>query len=346
MDFNEYINNNDDEYASFFLLLKPLFGFAFLIIVGTSGYMLIEGWNLLDSLLMSVTTLTTVGYGFIHPLSFQGKIFTIIYISFGVILFLYLATEFARYIILVNFGRILSKRQMQAKLKKVENHYIVCGYGRTGAEIISQLINNKLDFVVIDKDPDFEEIAKKQNFLYIVGDATDDEILLRAGIDRAKGLFCALSDDVDNLYLTLSARNLNSALVIIARCIKATNELKFKKAGATNVILPYEISGRRMVASVLKPLVVDFLDVVMHTKGQELELKLEQFQLKKGSSLENKTILSSGLKQKTGVIIIAIKRNHDFITNPTPHTVLQADDYLIALGTSSELTAFECFALS
>ncbi len=158
---------------------------------------------------------------------------------------------------------------------------------------------------------------------------------------NAKGIFCALSDDVDNLYLTVSARNLNPRIIIVTRCIKATNEQKFRKAGANNIILPYEISGRRMVASVVKPLVVDFLDVVTHTKGLELELKLEQFRLKQGSSLENHTILSSELRQKTGVIIIAIKRGKEFITNPSPDTVLRADDFLIVLGTNTQLLDFE-----
>ena len=290
---------------------------------------------------MSVITLSTVGYGVVHPLSQTGKIFTIIYIIFGVILFLYFAAEFAQYIFLMNFEKSFRKRNMETRLKKVKNHYILCGYGRTGAEIATQLKNSALEFVVVDKNPDFEIEAQDAGFLYIVGDATDDHILEKAGITEAKGIFCALSDDVDNLYLTVSAKNLNPHIIIITRCIKATNEKKFKKAGATKVILPYEISGRRMVASVVKPLVVDFLDVVMHTKGQELELKLEQFKLKKESPLENQTILSSELRQKTGIIIIAIKRGKEFITNPSPETVLKADDFLIVLGTNTQLLNFE-----
>jgi len=230
---------------------------------------------------------------------------------------------------------------MEVRLKKIENHYIVCGYGRTGAEIVTQLKYNKLDFVVIDKNPDFENTAQDLNTLYVLGDSTEDEVLIRAGIERAKGIFCSLSDDVDNLYLTVTARSLNPSLIIVARCVKASNEQKFSKAGASNIILPYEISGRRMVSSVVKPLVVDFLDVVMHKRGQELELKLEQFELHENSSLENQTILTSDLRQKTGIIIIAIKRGDEFMTNPSPDTVLQAHDYLITLGTQSQLQKFE-----
>lgn len=334
-------SNNYDEISSLALFIKPTIGLVALLSLGTFGYMIIEGWNWLDALFMSVETFTTVGYGFIHPLSKQGQIFTLIYILFGVILFLYFAAEFAEYIITVNFGKMLGKRKMKKKLAKLKNHHIVCGYGRTGAEITSQLKNSGLEFVVVEKDESFEEIAQKEDCLYVIGDATDDETLIKAGILNAKGIFCALSDDVDNLYLTLSSKNLHPELTIIARCIKASNEAKFKKAGARSVIMPYEICGRRMVASVIKPFVVDFLDVVMHNKGHELELKLEQFMLKENSSLINKTILSSGMRQKTGVIIIAIKRGSEYITNPTPNTTIMQKDILIALGTTSELSAFE-----
>lgn len=335
------MNDNNKNLPSITLLMKPFIALTILMILGTIGYMKIEGWNVLDSLLMSLTTLTTVGYGFIHPLTRAGKIFTIIYIFFGVILFLYIAAEFAKRFILFNFRKILSKKNMESRIKKMKDHYIVCGYGRTGAEICTQLNNNKLKFIIIDNDPANEQILDDLNFFYLIGDATDDNVLNKASIEKAKGFFCSLSDDADNLYLTLSAKNLNPDLSIVSRCIKASNEPKFRKAGATNVVLPYEISGRRMVSSVVKPFVIDFLDVVLHTEGQDLELKLEQYNIKKHSFLSGETIISSELRQKTGVIIIAIKRGSEFITNPSPNTVIQADDYLITLGTNSQLNDFE-----
>ncbi len=333
--------SKNDKAFSFHLFLRPFLGLMFLIVIGTLGYMKIEGWNFLDSLLMSVETLATVGYGFVHDLSTNGKIFTIIYILFGVILFLYIAAEFAKYVVMVNFGKILGRKKMQTKIKNLSNHYIICGYGRTGAEIANQLSNNKQEFIVIDKEVNFDETAQDNNFLYINGDATNDDVLEKAGITKAKGLFCSLSDDVDNLYLTLSARNLNNNLNIVSRCVKAINKTKFQKADASNIILPYEISGRRMVASVIKPHVVDFLDVVIHTTGEELELKMEQFYIKNGSELIDKTIISSEMRQKIGIIVIAIKRNKEFITNPSPDTVLREGDYLITLGTSAQLAKFE-----
>jgi len=326
-----------------YLILRLLVILVTLLSLGTTGYMVIEKWSFLDSLFMSVETLATVGYGLIEPLSEVGKIFTIIYILFGVILFLYIAAEFANSVVNVNFQKVLGRKRMEGKLKNLRNHLILCGYGRTGSEIALQLRNNKLPYVVIDKEPSVEEIALEEGFLFIAGDATDDLILQRAGIERAEGIFCALNDDVDNLYLTLSAKNLSPELKIVTRCIKASNEQKFKKAGASTIILPYEISGRRMVSSIIKPEVVDFLDVVMHSQGEDLELKMEQFYLPEGCCLEDKTIYSSEIRQKSGIIIVAIKRAGKFITNPESDTVLKAHDYLITLGTTQQLQSFENF---
>jgi len=325
------------------LILRLLIILITLLSLGTAGYMLIEKWSFIDALFMSAETLSTVGYGLIKPLSFAGKIFTVIYILFGVILFLYIAAEFAKTVVNVNFQKILGRKKMENKLKNLKNHLILCGYGRTGLEIALQLKNNKLPYVVIDKDNSIEELALEEGFLFIEGDATDDHILQKAGIERARGVFCSLNDDVDNLYLTLSAKNLNPDLKIVSRCVKVSNEQKFKKAGATTIILPYEISGRRMVASIIKPDVVDFLDVVMHSQGEDLELKMEQFYVPEDCCLENKTIYSSEIRQKSGVIIVAIKRNGKFITNPESSTVLMVHDYLITLGTTQQLQNFEKF---
>ena len=326
------------------LILKLAFLLFIIVALGTTGYMIIEKWNFLDALFMSVETLTTVGYGFVKPLSVEGRIFTIIYILFGVILFLYLVAEFANTITSFNLEKIISRQNMEKKLKNLKKHYILCGYGRTGSEIASQLKQNKIDFALIDRSSEIEDRAQELDVPWIIGDATDDETLEKANISKAKGLICSLSDDVDNLYLTLSAKTLNPDLLIVARCIKASNEIKFKKAGANNIILPYEISGRRMVASIIKPEVVDFLDVVIHTKTQELGFEMEQFCVPAGSSIEDKTIYDSEIRQKTGVIVIAIKRNGNYITTPSPDTVLKAKDCLIILGTVQQLTDFEKFA--
>ena len=326
-----------------YLILRLALILTLLLSFGTIGFMSIEKLSFLDALFMSAETLSTVGYGLVKPLSHGGKIFTIFYILFGVILFLYIAAEFANAVLNINFQKILGRRKMETRLNKLKNHMILCGYGRTGLEIAAQLKSNKLSFVVVDKDESIEQIAQEQGFLCIAGDANDDNVLLKAGIERSSGIFCALSDDVENLYLALSAKNLNPQVKIVARCIKASNEHKFKKAGAHNVILPYEISGKRMVASILKPEVVDFLDVVMHSQEEDLELKMEQFYVPSGSALEDKTIISSEIRQKSGIIIVAIKRSGRFITSPQPDTVLKAHDYLIVLGTGQQLQNFETY---
>jgi voltage-gated potassium channel len=331
---------NEHYTPTIFHFIKPFIEFLVLIIIGVVGYMKIQGWHLLDALFMSVETLTTVGYGFdfLH-LSVQCKLFTIIYVIFGVTLFLYFAAEFAQHIFMANFEGKIQKKKMENKLKNMKNHFIICGYGRTGMEIASQLRNNKIEFVVVDSNLELEEELLKNEFPYVIGNATEDDVLEVAGIERATGIFCSLSDDVDNLYLAVSAKNIKNDIKIIARCVKAANEQKFKKAGTTTVILPYEISARRMVASVVKPLVVDFLDVVTHTRGLELELKLDQFHLGSDSELVGQTIISSKIRDKTGVVIVALKRENEFITNPSPDTKLLESDYLLAIGSNQQLKA-------
>lgn len=321
--------------------LKIFIGLFALVLCGTFMYMYIESWTFLDSLFMSVETLTTVGYGLFQPLSTAGKILTITYILFGVILFLYYAAQVAQYIVLLNFEGVFKRKNMESKLKNLKDHYILCGCGRTGKEVAAHLQQTDLKFIVIDKHPEFEEYAQEEGFLYLVGDATDDDILKKVGIERAKGIFCALSDDADNLYLTISAKDFNPEIQVIARCIRPSNEKKFLKAGATTAVLPYEISARRMVTSVTKPLIVDFLDVVLHTNNQELELKLEHVIVKEKGFLANKTIIESNLRDKSGITIVAIKRNGTLIPNPPADTTLTPNDDLIVLGTTMQLEKLE-----
>lgn len=329
-----------------FKYFKPFIGLGLLIVIGTFCYSKIEGWNFLDSLFMSVQTITTVGYGELIPLSIEGRIFTIIYIVFGVMLFFHLSAEFAKVIFMSSFETIWKKRAMENKLKKFKNHYIVCGYGRTGNEIAQILKNENLNFVVIDKNESLEETFLEAGIPYVIGDSTDDHVLELAGIEQAKCLFCALDGDVDNLYLTVSAKNINPQIKIIARCIKASNEIKFKKGGASSTILPYEISARRMVASVVKPLVVDFLDVFAHNKEQDFELQLEQVHVIEGSPVANTTIKSSKIKDQSGAIIVAIKRDKDFMISPKPDETIQANDYLVAVGTGKQLKEMEKIIVS
>lgn len=320
--------------------LKVFLGLGFLIVIGTLGYIHLEGWNILDSLFMSVETLTTVGYGFVHPLSFHGKIFTISYIIIGVTLFLYYAAQIAQYIIMLNFEGLFKKRTMENKINKIKDHYIVCGYGRTGKHVVSALKDIGEKFVVVEKEGNDHMFEEVDDTFYILGDATDDETLKKVKIENAKGLFCSLHDDASNLYLTMVANDLNPNLNIVSRCIKSTNEQKFLKAGANKVILPYEMSARRMVTAATKPLLTEFLDVTLHMQQENISLKLEELKITRKTPFVNMTITESEIRPKTGVMIVVIKRGTEYITNPMPSEVFQEYDNVIIMGTGRQLDNF------
>lgn len=330
---------NNSKISLIKAFLKVFLGLAILIIVGTLSYMSIEGWGILDSLFMSVETLTTVGYGFVHPLTIEGKIFTISYIIIGVTLFLYYAAQIAQYIIMINFEGLFKKRTMENKISKIKDHYIVCGYGRTGRNVAASLKDIGEKFLVIEKEGN-DHMFEDEDTFYILGDATDDETLIKAKVHEAKGIFCSLSDDAGNLYLTMVANDTNPNLNIISRCIKASNEQKFLKAGASKVILPYEMSARRMVTAATKPLLTEFLDVTLHMQQENIKLKLEELKISSKTAFVNKTITESEIRPKTGVMIVVIKRGKEYITNPMPTEVFQEGDNVIIMGTGRQLDTF------
>lgn len=321
-------------------IIKPVLVVLIVILFGTFYYSVAEGWALVDSFYMSVISLTTVGYETPEPLSIHGKVFTSFYLLFSVVIFLYLASEFARHIINMNIQEYFSKRQMDSRIKNLKNHYIICGFGRTGRAIATHLSNEDVEFVIVDKDREAVLDAKDLNYLAIDGDCTNDEILRQAKIANAKGLFAALNQDSDNLFLTITAKDFNPDLNIVVRCSQAGNEDKFHKVGVKHVISPYTISGLRMVSSVLRPLVADFLDEMADTKIG-LELRMEQFYLPNSTRLHDKSILDSEIRPKSGANILAIKRGENFMHNPSAETVLKSGDYLVVIGTSDQLTKLD-----
>jgi voltage-gated potassium channel len=326
--------------AMIYRVLKPIIIIAFVVLVGILGYWYIEGWNTLDSFYMSVISLTTVGYEIPHNLSKTGKIFTCFYLIFSVIIFLYLASEFAHHVISLKLEDIFTRRQMDSRIKSLKKHYIICGFGRTGRAIAAQLEVEKVDYVIIDKNIDVITEARSIDNLAIVGDCTNELILQEARITNAKGLFAVLSDDADNLFLTITAKDMKPDIDIVVRCSKAGNEEKFKKVGVQKVISPFTISGKRMVSSVLRPLVADFLEEVMNTKVG-LELRMEEFFVPEDASIVNKPIVDTGIRPKSGAYVIAIKREQNFIHNPTADIVIKPNDYLIILGSTDQLLRFE-----
>ena len=298
---------------------------------GTAGYQLIEGWDFLDAVYMTAISLTTVGFKEVHPLSQQGKIFTIFLITLGVGLFFYAVGSIAEGLIEGHIRGLIGRRRMQKKISKLEKHYIVCGYGRLGKVICSELKVRRQPLVVIDNKQSSVQKAEKNGLLWILGDATVDEVLINAGIKRAKGLISVLNTDAANIYITISAKFLNPHLTIVTRAENENAEKKMFQVGATKVISPYKIGASRMALAVLKPTLTEFLDLASHSVGFDLDI--EQIEIGPGSELDGKALKDISLRERTGVMVIAIKeRGKEMSLQLRPDKPLKAGDIIVALG--------------
>jgi len=304
-----------------------------IVIVGTSGYMLLEGWSLLDSLYMTIISITTTGFAELKPLSTYGRMFTIFLIVVGVVSIAYTGGRVAQVFIETHFFR---SRRMNRRLDTIGNHYIVCGYGRMGKTICEGLVENDVAFVVVENSPAKIAQIEAKGWLCVNGDATSDETLVKAGIDRAKGLVAVIRTDAENVFASLSAKELNPNIFLVARAIDEGTESKLKKAGADRVVKPYDLGGNRMVQLLLRPGVIDFIDGV--ARNRSLNISLEEIQVKENSSLKGLSLLNSPIRKELDVIIVAIwKSNGEFIYNPKSTTVIEAADKLIAIGERSRL---------
>lgn len=293
--------------------------------------MLVEKWNFIDSMFMSVTTIATVGYGEVHTLSNNGRIFAMFLILVGVGSFLYIITDMVSLSLEVNLGR----RRMKNRIVKLSGHQIICGFGRTGQEVASQLRMSRIPFIVVEQNPVVARKAEDAGFLVIEGDASADETLIRCQISKAKGIVCALPDDTQNTFIALSARGLNESIDIVARAANPGSESKLRRVGARMVISPYVICGQRLAASITHPLVTQFLDVVTHTADGDL--RMEQINIESQSELIGRTLKDANIKQTSGAMILAVNQNGKLITNPTPDHQFGLGDELIALGAQQEL---------
>ena len=318
-------------------LVQVLILIGFIISFGTAGYIFIEGWSFLDSLYMTVITLSTVGYREIRELSDAGRWFTIILIIGGVGTMLYALSTGARFMLEGELQEIYGRRRLEKKMKELKDHYIICGYGRMGKIIVKELKDERVKFVVIEKDP---VIHEKEEAFVIAGDATQDEILKEVGIERAKGLITVLSTDAENLYVVLSAKGLNPHLFIVARAGEEGSEQKLLRAGADRVISPYHIGGLRIAHTVLKPAVVDFIELA--TKSGNIDLQLEEITIPDLSDYSGLSLDQCGFGKELGVIIVGIKKpTGDMKFNPTYLTLIEPGDTLIALGEVSKLKVLE-----
>ena len=267
----------------------------------------------------------TVGYREVHDLSQRGIIFTIVLLVGGVGTVFYALTKGAQVILESELNQIFRRKRLDKLIRGLNEHYIICGYGRMGKIIAKELADEGASLVVVEKRPGAsEEFA---GILVVRGDATRDEVLKEAGIERAKGLISVLSTDAENLFVVLSARGLNPSLLIVARAIEEGSEQKLLRAGATKVISPYHIGGLRMAHTVLKPTVVDFLEFA--TKSGNIELQMEEIQIQEGSGLIGRTLEECGIGRDLGVIIVAIKQTTgDTRFNPTFRSTVAAGDTL------------------
>jgi len=318
-------------------LKQSILYITILFIFGTVGYSIIEGWGIFDSLYMTVITLSTTGFKEFQPLSLAGRIFTMFLIIMGVS-FLFYALGKINYVIFEE--QIFRRGKMKKQLKSMKKHYIICGHGRMGEKIASELHSRNKSFVVIEKNEDHALNAKEKNYAYIQGDATEDEILIKAGIKEAIGLVAVLSDDIANVYTTLTAKELNDKLKIIVRADDDSSRQKLLKAGADKVILPYELSGFRMSQALLKPKVIDYMDELFSLP--DLGLQIEEINIGEKSKLLGKTLAKSGLRGKLNVIILSIyRKDGKLIYNPTSDIEIQSGDTLVVIGEIGELKTLE-----
>jgi voltage-gated potassium channel len=315
----------DQRFYQLKIALAMLLG---VIAFGSLGYMIIEGWNLLDSVYMTIISITTTGYREVYPLSQLGKMFTLLIIILGVVTIAYAGGRLAQLFV---ESYLFRRRKMVKQLSTLENHYIICGYGRMGKKICQELEENKAKFVVIEKNPTEIENLRTRDYLFVEGDATDDDILTQAGIKKAKGMVAVLHTEAENVFTTLSSRALHPKIFIVARAVEEETESKLLKAGANRVVKPYEIGGHRMTQVLLRPGVVDFIDIIAREK--RIDLHIEEIEVKDGSILVGQTLAQSPIRNKLNIIIVAIFQADGKVTyNPQSNTVIQKDNKLIVIG--------------
>ncbi len=326
------------------LLKKVLWllgGFASIMLFGTLGFMYLEGMEPVDSLYLTVITLTTVGYGDIVPIYPGGKLFAVTLVLTGAGFVMYMFSKMTELMIEGGLRDILERRRMNKAVQQLSDHFIVCGFGRIGKEICKILRDNHRPFVVVENS--HEEIlnVQRQGYIDLEGEAADDEVLLKAGIERARGLIAVVSTDANNLYITLTARGINKNLFILARSSGSPGvELKLMRAGASKVISPYAIGAHRMAQLLVRPTVIDFIDLTFN--DDDLGLRLEEILVSEQSPLVNKTLMESGLRKKYDIIVVAIKRNDgQMVFNPKPDSRLLAGDILVVLGETGQIKILE-----
>jgi len=317
--------------------------FALVLLGGTLGYTLIEGWHPWDAFYMTVTTITTVGFREVHPLSRAGEVFTVFVILAGVGTAFYTFTLLATVVVEGGLHASLERRRRLRMLDDLRDHFIVCGYGRIGAIIVEELRRQHVPYVVIERDHERVLAVMEAGGLAVEADASSEEVLTRLGIARARGFIAAVGTDAENVYAVLTARVLRPDLYIIGRAETEDAQRKLLRAGANRVVSPYRIGARELAQTALRPAVVDFFELA--TRSGSMELAIEQVAISEGSLLAGRSIIEANVRQRYGVIIVGIQRKAGKMEfNPPGDAVMQAGDQLVVLGPVDGLRNLESAA--
>jgi voltage-gated potassium channel len=301
------------------------------LLFGTISYHQIESMPFFEAFYMTMITVSTVGFSEIKPLSPHGRIVTMIIISTGITLGAYTIGMILQLVVEGEFKKSFWRRKMEKKISRLKEHFIICGFGRIGELICRELRANGVKFVVIEKDPRVIEGLENEDFLYLPMDSTSEETLVKAGIMHARGIVTAVTNDADNVFIILTAKGLRPDIFVLSRSSDIKNEAKLFRAGANRVVSPYLIGGKRMAQMLIKPTVIDFIDIAM--MNNRLDLVMEEAKIGPDSSLAGKNLIESNLRQDYGAIIVAIKKKAgEMIFNPVPHEKLESEDIIVVLG--------------
>jgi voltage-gated potassium channel len=310
-----------------------------IFIIGTVGFHFIEGWSFVDSFYFTITTLSTVGYGDFAAETTAGKFFAVFVIIFGVGMMFYSLVLMAETFIDARLRSLLGRGKLEKTIEKMHNHYIICGGGRIGFLICRELIAGKMPCIVIDNNSEVIQKAQEEGFICFRGDATHDKVLIAAGIKRAKGIVCVLPSDAENLYVILTAKDLNQQIHIISRSEEEASEHRLLRAGADRVMSPYTLGGVRMAMAILRPAMLDFIEIT--TRQQSLELRMEEIAICKGSPFITQSLEDSGIRKRYGLIIVAVKKDSGkMIFNPMANYIIAEGDRLIAMGEDENVKQF------
>ena len=322
--------------ARFRIILLAVFA---ALALGTVAFHLIEGWSILDSLYVTVQTVTTVGFGDLTPRTLLGRAFATVFMMLGVGVVLYALTSTVQSIV---HSELVARYRYSRKMSKLQDHLIICGAGRVGSHLIRSLRDVGSDFVVIESDSRKAEVLMDMNIPVLVRDATLEESLREAGVEHAHGLATCLPDDADNVYVVLTARDLNPGIHIVARAAEEQAESKLIRAGANRVVAPTIIGGHRMAMALTKPAVGDFLDSVT---ANQLELGFEQLEVEAVSSLVGRKLSETVIRSELNIVVVSIRRdNGEIIFNPSGETRIEGGDMLIAIGNAESLTRLKDLA--